>query len=167
VAFKVTSWVPDDPVLLAAIGKIAVRHGQLEYCLRMTIKSLTGADVGKSLRETELKNFKELRCRVKKEARQRIGDNNAVANLLTILDRARAATDRRNEWLHGFWCKRNGVPGVRIERGKKPRASDLRPIPTVSDLEKLASELDQLADELNFARTNGFIRDALARSVPP
>ena len=123
MAFKVTNWVPDDIELLAAIGRIAVLHGHLEYCLRMTIKSLTGVEVGESLRETELKGFKRLRCRIEKEARP--GDGDKAAELLKIVDRSRAATDRRNELLHGFWCKRDGVPAVRIERGEKPRASDL------------------------------------------
>ena len=84
---------------------------------------LASQEVGESLRETELKGFKRLRCRIEKEARP--GDGDKAAELLKFVDRSRAATDRRNELLHGFWCKRDGVPAVRIERGEKPRASDL------------------------------------------
>jgi hypothetical protein len=162
MAFMATKWLPEDPALLAAIGRVAVLHGHLEYCLRMTIKSLTGIDVGKSLHETELKDFRKLRCRIEEEARQRIGDRDAVAKLLKILDRSRVATDTRNKLVHGFWCKRDGTPGIRTEHGKKPRVVEFRPIPTIAELDDLANELDQVEGELNSARSKGFLKDALA-----
>jgi hypothetical protein len=151
MAFKTTTWVPEDTSLLAAIGRIAVLHGHLEYAWRMTIKRLTGAAVGKSLRETELNQFPKLKCRIKK-ALQPVGDPAAV-KLLQILDRSKRATDRRNELLHGFWCKRvsDGLPVIRAERGKKPRDSFLRPIPTLSELDDLANDLKQVVDDLNRA----------------
>jgi hypothetical protein len=32
--------LPDDPALLVAVAKVAIRHGQLDYVLRMTVKTI-------------------------------------------------------------------------------------------------------------------------------
>jgi hypothetical protein len=34
--------LPEDQEVLAAIGKIALRHGQLDYALKMAVRSLAG-----------------------------------------------------------------------------------------------------------------------------
>jgi hypothetical protein len=121
MAFKVTSWVPEDKDLLAALGRIAVLHGHLEYCLRATFKTVTGRDIGTSLRETQLKRFRELRCQIKEETQRRIGDRDAVDKLVKLLDRSRSATDERNKLLHGFWCERDGAP-MDTHRGREEAA---------------------------------------------
>jgi hypothetical protein len=160
MAFKVTKWLPEDAALLAAIGRVAVLHGQLDYCLRMTVKSLEGVSVGKALRDTEGKGPGELSTKIRKVAG---GDGDVPEPLREILNRARLATDRRNKLLHGFWCKRlDGTPGIRTEHGTKPRSVEFGPIPTIAELEDLANELDQVEGELNSARSEGFLKDALA-----
>jgi hypothetical protein len=163
MAVMVETWLPDDLALLAAIGRVAVLQAQLDYGLRMTVKSLEGMDVGSALRDTEMAGSKDLKKRIKRLARKRIGsDDDALKQLCAILERARRATERRNTLLHGFWCKKpDGEPGIRTEHGPKPRAVEFRPIPTIPELEALASELDQIADDLNSARLKGFLRDAL------
>jgi hypothetical protein len=49
MSFEVNTCLPDDTVMLAALGRVAIRHGHVEYCLRMTLKSLKNENVGKAL----------------------------------------------------------------------------------------------------------------------
>ena len=44
--------IPDDPSVVAAVGRIALRHGQLDYILRMTIKTLGGLSIQDALDAT-------------------------------------------------------------------------------------------------------------------
>ncbi len=41
----ITLDIPTDPNLMAAVGKVPLRHGQLDYVLRMTVKSILGLSV--------------------------------------------------------------------------------------------------------------------------
>ena len=53
--------LPDDQQVLAAIGKIALRHGQLDYVLKMAVRSLTGVSIDEALDATERQLSRELR----------------------------------------------------------------------------------------------------------
>jgi hypothetical protein len=89
--------------ILAAIGAIALRHGQLDNALRMTIKDLTGVDQTEALDATVRDGSGELRERIRKLARQRLGDGAALVRLQALLTRVRRATDKRNELMHAVW----------------------------------------------------------------
>ena len=52
MAWLIYMLMPEDPAVLAAVGKIALRHGQLDHVLRMTIKSLTGVSMNEALDAT-------------------------------------------------------------------------------------------------------------------
>ena len=41
---KVTNELPDDPKLLEMVGRLAIRHGQLDHQLKMVIKTLKNID---------------------------------------------------------------------------------------------------------------------------
>src|SRR5580658_7924268 len=93
--------LPEDQQVLAAIGKIALRHGQLDYALKMALKSLTGVTIRKALDATARQSSRELRERVRRLTRKRFGEGDVLVRLDAILERSRQATEKRNELLHG------------------------------------------------------------------
>jgi hypothetical protein len=149
-------YYPDDVDTNAALGKIAIYHGQLEYILRMTIKSILGLTILDALDVTRRKQSRELRERIQTEARQKLGEGEAFDRLNALVVRSWKASDRRNEFFHRPWC-------TELDGGHVIRGEDhiFRSAPTVKQLEELASELQQIRDELNDARLHGFLRDAL------
>lgn len=148
--------LPNDEKLMAAVGKVALRHEHLNYVLRLTIKSLAGVTLDEALRATEYEGSKQLRECVRKLARKRLGDGQALIKLQAALSKCGELTKRRNSIVHSFWAEDlDGKPHVRnVEDG-------VRPLPTVQELEDLAAKIEQLSKELNSARLKGFLKDAL------
>ena len=66
----ITLSLPTDQALLTAIGKVAVRHGQLDYGLKLTIKSILGISIPEALAATDRKPSARLRELIVKEARR-------------------------------------------------------------------------------------------------
>jgi hypothetical protein len=148
--------IPPDVETLAAIGKIALRHGQLDHTLRMAIKTLAGVTISDALDATARQGSRELRERIRKLSRKRLGEGPAVVQLDAILERARRATDKCNNTLHSLWAKElDGDPVIRTDD------HDYVAIPNVSELEAVADELYDIAAELNHARLAGFLHEAL------
>jgi hypothetical protein len=151
--------IPNDPAVVAALGRIAIRHGQLDYILRMTIKSLAGISIKDALDATARLGSRDLRLRVGKLAKQRLGDGEALLRLEAILQRAAKATDKRNEVLHSLWAHElDGAPVIRNEDDHSFRA-----IPTPIELDDVADNLAAIATELNDTRLRGFLFEALAK----
>lgn len=149
--------LPEDRDVLAAIGKIALRHGQLDYALKMAVRSLSGITIREALDATARQSSRELRERVRRLARRRFGEGDVLVRLDAILERSRQATERRNELLHGLWAHElDGDPVIRTH------GHEFRPIPTVKALEAVVDDLSQVARDLNYARLDRFLRDALA-----
>ena len=150
--------VPEDPAVVGAVGRIALRHGQLDYILRMTIKTLGGLSIQDALDATARLGSRELRERIRKLARQRLGEGAPLLRLEAILQRAAKATDRRNHLLHTLWAHElDGAP-IRDENDHTFKA-----IPTPAELDAVASALAEIATELNTARLDGFLYEALKR----
>ena len=96
--------LPQDPQVLSAIGAVAVRHGQLDSALRMTVKSISGIGLDRALEATEGMGSQELRRLVRKMAKKKLGDaSNSYLLLAAFLTRAQEATQQRNELMHGHW----------------------------------------------------------------
>ena len=92
--------LPRDKKVLAALGTIALRHGQLENAMKMVIKDLAGVSKQDALDATAMQSSRELRDRIRKLAKQRIGEGPALVQLDALLHRAKLAADKRNELLH-------------------------------------------------------------------
>ena len=151
--------IPGDPSLLAALGKVAIRHGQLDYVLRMTVKSIRELPISEALDATARQGSRELRERVRKLAKQKLGEGEPLTRLDALLERSRRATDKRNELLHRLWAHQlDGEPVIRDDD------HNWLPIPSVADLEHWADELATLATALNEARLEGFLKAALDRA---
>jgi hypothetical protein len=152
--------IPDDPSVVAAVGRIALRHGQLDYILRMTIKTLGGLSIQDALDATARLGSRDLRERIRKLARQRLGEGAPLLHLEAILQRAAKATDRRNHLLHTLWAHElDGAPVIRDEDNHT-----FRTIPTSGELDAVAGTLAKIATELNMARLDGFLSEALKQN---
>ena len=155
-AKMVTFHVPSDERLLSAFGEVALRHEHMNHILKMTIKSLTGVTPAEALAATMFESSAQLRDRVRKIARKRLGEGAALVKLQAILANCKRLTERRNELVHGLWAQDlDGDAHVRDAYGST------RPLPTVEELRALARELEQLTGQLNFERLEGFLRQAL------
>src|ERR1700730_9932914 len=149
--------IPEDPTVIGAVGRIALRHGQLDYILRMTIKTLGGLSIQDALDATARLGSRELRERIRKLARQRLGEGAPLLRLEAILQRAAKATDRRNHLLHTLWANElDGAPVIRDED-----SHTFRTIPTAEELDAVANLLAGITAELNTARLDGFLSEAL------
>ena len=150
----VVPYVPDPPTL-QALGQVAVRHGQLEYSLRMTIKSLTGLEVREALDETAYVGAKALRERILKTAKAKLAQSSDVDGLAKLIDRSVNVTQRRNAVLHGFYAHEvDGTPML--------FANDAwEPVPTPDELNTLATQIATITQDIHEARLHGFLAKAL------
>jgi hypothetical protein len=154
--------IPDDPAVVAAIGRIALRHGQLDYILRMTIKTLGGLSIQDALDATARLGSRDLRERIRKLARQRLGEGAPLLRLEAVLQRAAKATDRRNHLLHTLWAHElDGAPVIRDENDHSFKA-----ISAPQELDAVANSLAEITAELNAARLDGFLSMALKQRPP-
>ena len=154
--------VPQDTALLEVLGKITVRHGHLDYVLRMVIKTLTETSVRDALDATKRENSSMLRDRIRRLAKARLGDGPALVQLQALLERAKRATERRNDLIHKLWAKGVGGDGGHVIRDDD---HSWTPVPTVEALQALELEIKGVQEELNTQRLEGFIKAALdARS---
>ena len=153
--------LPQDPQILAAIGAVAVRHGQLDYGLRMTVKSISGIGLKPALDATEGMSSHELRRLVRKMGRKKLGDtSNSCLLLAALLTRAQEVTRQRNELMHGLWA-------FDLAEGRdrfRHKGKDWRETPGADELLALAGETAQIAGELHEARMHGFLKKALNES---
>ncbi len=155
-------FLPEDQELLAAIGKVALRHEQLNHVLKMTIRSFAEITPQEVLDATQYEGTRSLRERIKKLAKKRLGEGEALLKLQALLVRAGRLTDKRNELTHSVWSQElDGEASIQITPGK------LHPIPTVEELEQLAEDIKSITDELIHARFDGYLRLALDNNPGP
>jgi hypothetical protein len=150
--------LPSDEKMLAVIGTIALRHGQLDNALRMIIKDLTGIEQTEALDVTARVGSRELRDRIRKLALQRLGEGSALLKLQALLTRAERTTDRRNELMHAVW-------GTELDGGPVMRGDnhEFRPVPTITELQQLDFEIIRILEDLIGARHDGFLLEALKK----
>jgi len=154
----ITFHVPDDKDLLAAFGEVTLRHEHLNHILRMTIKTLARLRPDEALDATAYDGSSQLRERIRKLARQRLGEGEPLLKLQALLERCKRATDKRNELIHGIWAKeRDGDP---LRRGAD---HTWQPLPTVAELMALGADIQTLTQSLNAARLDGFLSEALSK----
>ena len=151
---------PESQELQAAIGRVAARHGQMDFILRMTIKSICEISPQEARQATAGVMSGQLRERVEKLARRRFGDGPFLLRLQALLHKCRIASEERNKLLHGVFARELDGDDVFLGDG------DPGPLPTVPELNALAAELKAVTDELNHARLEGFLKQAIEQSRP-
>jgi hypothetical protein len=141
--------LPKDPAVLVAIGRVAIRHGQLNHGLKLTIRSIRGISVEQALAETKRKSPHQLRALIEEHARDRFGEAPTLVRIRELLHRSRKATDHRNSVLDDLWAtESDGAPIQAPER--RPRA-----LPRVAELEAVADNLFSVVRELDHERHHG------------
>src|SRR4029077_20644193 len=96
--------LPNDPSEVVAIGKVAIRHGQLDHGLKLTIRSIRGISVEQAFAETMRKSQHQLRALVEEHARNRFGKAPNLVRIRELLHSARQAADHRNSVLDELWA---------------------------------------------------------------
>lgn len=156
-SLMVTFDMPEDQCVRAAIGAVAVRHGQLDYILRMTVKTLAGLTPAEGLDATEGENSSSLREAIRKLGRQRLGEGAPLRKLYALMTHCKRLTIRRNELMHAT-CAKEADGEMQVHGGRGPEWGDP---PTAAELKSLATDIEALTLEINEARLHGFLRAAL------
>lgn len=129
--------IPKDNNVLAALGEVALRHEQMNHILKMTIKSLTNLAPEVALAATKYESSRQLRDRIKKLARKRLGEGAPLLKLQAIMTNCESLTDKRNELVHGLWAKElDGDAHIRDAYG------NTRPLPNAQELQMLAKDIE-------------------------
>lgn len=142
---------------LPPFGEVALRHEHMIHVLKMTIKSLAGLTPAEAIAATKYEGSGQLRDRIRKIARKRLGEGAPLLKLQAILTNCERLTEKRNELVHGLWAQElDGEAHVRDAYG------NTRPLPTARELRELGKEIEQLTSQLNFERLEGFLKQALS-----
>ena len=148
--------LPGDDLLLAAAGKVALTHGQLEMTLRMTIKTLSRLSVREAMNATRgLKNWK-LREETNKLFKHYTRDPVLRTRMNAILGNCKRLSEKRNQFIHQLWAL--DQDGSVVVKGSEDVWG---PPPSVDDLTALAEEISTQAKGLNWERLNGFIGEVV------
>jgi hypothetical protein len=148
--------LPEDGEVLAEIGRVAIRHGQLDNVLRLTLGDLVGTERSVTLDATARTGSAALRKRIHDLAKKRLGDGEALVRLEAILAHAEQATERRNEILHSVWGRE--MSGEAVVRDDKHTFGSA---PSVDNLKQVTADILKVIDELLAARFGGFLKKAL------
>lgn len=150
--------VPDNKELLSALGEVTLRHEHMNHILKMTIKSLSNITPAEAIAATKYESSSQLRRRINKLARKRLGEGQALLKLQAILANCEKLTEKRNALVHGIWAQElDGDAHVRNAYG------NMLPIPTVQELVDLAKEIESHTNNLNFERLEGFLKKELTK----
>lgn len=150
--------LPQDPAILAGLGTVTIRHGQLDYILRMTICSIVGISKEDALNATAAQMSGQLRKQIRKLAERRFGESKTLILLDALLNRAKSASRRRNELIHNLWARELDGDTLLTDRDRK-----WSPAPTVGELEALATDIHAITFDFIKARQDGFLFSALAQ----
>ena len=150
--------LPDDAETLKLVGKISIAHSQLDYVLRLTVKVILGIPLQEARNATKRQASSQLRERVGKLARKKLGECEELVRLDALLTRAGDATTKRNRLIHNI-CYQNKDGKLLLKDDNSPAQK----YPTVEDLRPLLKEIQEVAADLNDARLGGFLAQALTR----
>jgi hypothetical protein len=152
-------YVPDDEPLLAAVGRVSICHGHLDHSLKMMIKTLADVSISETMDALAFESSSTLRGRIKKLARQRLDEGQALIKVQALMGNCKRLTDQRNELIHSLYAHE-------LDAGPLVGAHDgtWGELPKVADVDLLALQITSLARHLNSARLNGFIDEALSKA---
>ena len=154
----ITLELPKDPELLAAIGRISIRHGQLDHSLKLTIKSILGVSIPEAVDGTHRQGSSKLRNRINAMTKNKFGEGETLLRLEALLNRASMATEKRNRILHSLFAHElDGSPVIRNDD------HSFGPTPNPKELNAIADELFTIIEELTTARLDGFLKEALSQ----
>lgn len=131
---------------LAVLGEISVRHGYLDFVLRLTIRDLaqfTNEEADKALWRTSSAGLRDL---VEQHATRRLGEAHFyLPHVKAMLQECQEVTEQRNRLVHDplvRWYEEDGPPG-RYRNGVTLK------LPEISELKALADRIHLLAAHLD------------------
>jgi hypothetical protein len=142
--------LPNDPSEVVAIGKVAIRHGQLDHGLKLTIRSIRAISVEQALAETKRKSVHQLQALVEEHAQDRFGEAPILVRIRELLHLSRQATDHRNSVLTELWTTESKGAAIHVPEGP----------PRVAELEAVAENLFSVVKELDHERRHGCLNEA-------
>jgi len=101
----ITFGFPEQDVL-ASLGRLTIMSGHLDYILKMTFKSLKGISIVEALQHTNKQNGRILRQRIIELAKEKLVEEEALAELMGLIDRAWKAAEIRNRFIHNLWGRK-------------------------------------------------------------
>jgi hypothetical protein len=154
----------DNSELMAAAGRMLIRHSNLDYQLKMLIRKLAGVTPEEARRAFAYVGSQELRKLVNAHATREFGIKSPLLiKIQALLAECREATDRRNEYVHLIWAKEFGLGDKSHLFGAD---SKLKPFPTKGALDKLDKEIARLVNELGNANLGALIAQEMKKKTP-
>jgi len=143
---------PENKELLAAVGVVAIAHGQLEYILRMIVRTLGGLSITEALDAMQFKPMIEVRKEIRRLFSELTNDAALRLKMDALLERVRKESEQRNQLLHRPWA---------LDQENQPLMKDeyhqWGPTPNIEKFNKLSERIYDLIREMNEARFAGFI----------
>jgi hypothetical protein len=155
--------VPEDQAYNAAYGIVMMRHAQLDYSMRMMIRTLADLSIEDALDATVRDASSKLRDIVLRLAAKRLGEGPELLTLRAMVERVKRATEKRNMLAHALVVKLRDEEIV--EPQVKTQFHTFEPLPSMAELTALAGELTSLTNEINHARLRGFVAQALLKKA--
>ena len=146
----------------ATIGdQITLTHAWLDNAFRMTVMDLAAVTKEEALDSTARQGSRELRERVRKLGKMRLGKGPALVKLGAILSRAERVTERRNHLLHSVWGRDLDGEGNFL---REPEHS-FEPAPKTEELSEVSEDILKLVYDMIEARLEGFLHAALKKQA--
>ena len=150
----------DDADLMAAAGRMLIRHSNLDYQLKMTIRRLAGVTPDEARRAYAYTGSKELRKLVVAHATREFGlKSPALIKVQSLMAECAIATEQRNGYVHDIWAAEFTEAGKGCLFGAD---GALRPLPSMKSLDKLDAEIKRLVEALQNANQS-FIAQAMKK----
>lgn len=157
----ITNEIPDDKPLMEAMGRLAIRHSQLDAMLKYVLKTLSGESTDTIFRDHTFWTAGRLQHKLRNLAAGKLSGD-PLNELIAILDRCQDATNVRNDLVHSFW-QAVADSNPREYRMLQRDGSTICGLPTVNEVRAVHTSLLDLANELNEARLHGFLAQALEK----
>jgi hypothetical protein len=155
-SIAVVAHVPEDPVLLTAIGSVAICHGFLDHVLRRLVKTLADLTVEEADLALAREGSAVVRDMAKRIASRKFGrEASATLKIRAYLTRCEVLTEKRNATIHDLYCRELDGDPLIIGRDAS------RPLPAATEVAQLAQDIMGLAHEINGERLCGFIQQAI------
>jgi len=133
-------------------------HTHLELILRYCVKVIADQTVQQALDATDGNRISDLRVRVKPLFKERHPTALEKTELDALLGRAKRLSEKKNTYLHNAYSQT--AAGRATVKNEDHRWG---PAPSEAEIKKVTEDILRLANELNTARLNGFIKDVVLR----
>jgi hypothetical protein len=151
---------PNDPKFLQEFARASMLHAHLDNTLKMFVRSFDETTIEEALEYIGYQGAAKLRKRVKKLAREQLGEGEALTMILELMKRCEDISERRNDLLHSPIARERDGEAFRM-RARGGNTWIELPEPEV--LKALADETFDLVTEMNHQRLSGLIGLALSQ----